>query len=102
MRNPGGISSVMRWIQLLAKYSSFMGRPLTLNINSFLQALEIQPTNVVWWNKVGNLALRKLSNLQLARECFEEAIKIEPNNFVALDNLAIVRFSFAVVQVIGW
>lgn len=56
------------------------------SINYLLDALEIDPSDVTIWLKTGNKAAQTGDYL-LARNCYEEAHKLSPQNWIAIDRL---------------
>ncbi|XP_054155601.1 calcineurin-binding protein cabin-1-like [Oppia nitens] len=69
------------------RYSTFKNLGLiTGDLNYYLEALELDATDVTLWLKTGRLAAAGL-NYQLARECYECAHSLSQNNWLAIDRL---------------
>ncbi|GBN00302.1 Calcineurin-binding protein cabin-1 [Araneus ventricosus] len=61
-------------------------------VEYFLEALEIDGTDVFMWYQMGKAALN-IHNYALARLCFEEGLKCNPNHWPCLDNVITVMHS---------
>lgn len=57
------------------------------NINYFMDALEIDCSDVGLWIKTGSRAFDVLQDYPLARNCFEAARILSPNNWIVMDKL---------------
>ncbi|XP_055949732.1 calcineurin-binding protein cabin-1-like isoform X2 [Argiope bruennichi] len=58
-------------------------------VEYFLEALEIDGTDVFMWYQIGKAALN-IHNYALARLCFEEGLKCNPNHWPCIDNVITV------------
>lgn len=56
------------------------------SIDHYIDALDIDSTDISLWIKSGHRCT-KLRNFPLARLCYEQALKINPDNFMAIDRL---------------
>lgn len=56
------------------------------DVDQFVEALAIDPSDVSLWIKTGDRSV-KLSNFTMARSCFEQALKLNSTNWVAIDRL---------------
>ncbi|GFT23499.1 calcineurin-binding protein cabin-1, partial [Nephila pilipes] len=61
-------------------------------VEYFLEALEIDPTDVYMWYQMGKASIN-ISNYSLARLCFEEGLKCNPNHWPCLDNVITVMYT---------
>ncbi|GFQ82744.1 calcineurin-binding protein cabin-1 [Trichonephila clavata] len=61
-------------------------------VEYFLEALEIDPTDVFMWYQMGKASLN-IFNYSLARLCFEEGLKCNPNHWPCLDNVITVMYT---------
>lgn len=52
----------------------------------FVKALELDPTDICLWINAGDRSARQ-ANFSFARLCFEQALQINPNNWIAIDRL---------------
>lgn len=70
------------------KYSVLKNLGLVCNdeIQYYIEALEIDASDVTLWLKTGDRGL-KLNNTLLARHCYEQALAISPKNLIAIDRL---------------
>ena len=64
---------------------------ITNDINYYLDALELDATDVSLWLKTGRRAALLL-NYQLARECYESAYRLSPENWIVIDRLIETTF----------
>ena len=64
---------------------------ITNDLNYYLEALELDATDVSLWVKTGRRAALVL-NYQLARDCFESAYSLSPNNWIVIDRLIETTF----------
>eukprot|EP01119_Soliformovum_irregulare_P000643 TRINITY_DN10464_c0_g1_i1.p1 TRINITY_DN10464_c0_g1~~TRINITY_DN10464_c0_g1_i1.p1 ORF type:complete len:748 (+),score=213.32 TRINITY_DN10464_c0_g1_i1:14-2257(+) len=60
-------------------------------IECFIQALEIDASDVMIWHRLGCLA-QETYDMSLARRCFEQALLTEPTHWFSLDRLVDVLF----------
>ncbi|KAG8195575.1 hypothetical protein JTE90_002197 [Oedothorax gibbosus] len=58
----------------------------------FLDALEIDNTDVMMWYQMGKASIN-IANYSLARLCFEEGLKCNPNHWPCLDNVITVMYT---------
>jgi len=63
-----------------------LGHLVTGNIDHYVKALEIDPSDISLWIKAGDRGMRAAS-YRLARYCYEQALKINPKNWIAIDRL---------------
>lgn len=56
------------------------------NIDYFIEAIKIDSSDITLWIKAGDRGV-KMRNLVFARHCFEQALKINPENWLAIDRL---------------
>ena len=63
-----------------------LGNLETDDIQHFIKALEIDSTDVSLWIKAGDRSM-KLSAYPFARLCYEQALALNPNHWVAIDRL---------------
>lgn len=61
------------------------------DVDHFIEALTIDPTDISLWIKAGDRCV-KMSNFALARHCYEQALSINPENWVAIDRLIEVYY----------
>ncbi|XP_035222588.1 calcineurin-binding protein cabin-1-like [Stegodyphus dumicola] len=61
-------------------------------VTFFLEALEIDATDVSMWYRMGKASIN-ISNYSLARLCFEEGLKCNPNHWPCLDNVITVMYT---------
>ncbi|XP_071040839.1 calcineurin-binding protein cabin-1 isoform X2 [Parasteatoda tepidariorum] len=61
-------------------------------VEYFLEALEIDGTDVIMWFRMGNAAIN-ISNFPLARLCFEEGLKSNPNHWPSMDKVITVMYA---------
>ncbi|GIY46166.1 hypothetical protein CDAR_570561 [Caerostris darwini] len=61
-------------------------------VEYFLEALEIDNTDVFMWYQMGKAAVNIL-NYSLARLCFEEGLKCNPSHWPCLDNIITVMYT---------
>lgn len=64
-----------------------LGSLIEDDINHWMDALDLDPSDVNLWIKAGSRAYHVLRNYQLARNCFHSALMLSPNNWIALDSL---------------
>lgn len=63
-----------------------LGNLVDEDIDYYAQALDMDGSDINLWIKTGHRATR-LKHLNLARSCYEQALLINPNNWVAIDRL---------------
>lgn len=61
------------------------------SIDHYVKALQLDSTDICLWIKAGDRA-SKLCNFVFARHCYEQALNINPNNWVAIDRLIELYF----------
>lgn len=61
------------------------------NIDHYIKALQLDSTDISLWIKAGNRS-SKLGNFVMARHCYEQALKLNPSNWVAIDKLIELYF----------
>lgn len=57
------------------------------DINYWMDALDLDPSDVNLWIKAGSRAYHILQDFQLARNCFHSALLLSHKNWIALDSL---------------
>lgn len=62
------------------------------SMEAYLEAMNIDATDVSMWYQMGLVALN-LPNFPLARLCFEEGIKVNPNHWPCLDKVITVMYT---------
>lgn len=68
-----------------------LGNLLQTDVEYFIQALSLDPTDISLWIKTGDRCM-KLSNFALARHCYEQALNLNDENWVAIDKLMEVYY----------
>lgn len=74
------------FVQLRFSVLKNLGNICRDNIDNFIGALSIDPTDISLWVKAGDRSTN-LKNYSFARQCFEQALVINPDNRVAIDRL---------------
>jgi tetratricopeptide (TPR) repeat protein len=68
-----------------------LGNLVTDDIDHYIEALELDSTDISLWIKSGDRSA-KLNNLSFARICYEQALTLNSNNWVAIDRLLELYF----------
>lgn len=63
-----------------------LGNLCSNDIDHFVEALKIDSTDICLWLNTGDRS-SKQANFSFARLCFEQALHINPNNWIAIDRL---------------
>lgn len=73
-------------IQLRFSILKNLGNLATDTIDYYVQALQIDTSDISLWIKAGDRGTR-LTNFSFAKHCYEQALAINPDNLVAIDRL---------------
>lgn len=73
-------------VQLRFSVLKNLGSLQTGTIDHYLQALQIDSSDISLWIKAGDRGTR-LANFSFARHCYEQALNINPDNWIAIDRL---------------
>lgn len=73
-------------VQLKFSVLKNLGNLLQDNVDHYIQAIALDSTDISLWIKTGDRST-KLSNFSFARHCYEQALNINPDNWVAIDRL---------------
>ena len=63
-----------------------LGNLVTDDIEYYVKALNIDPSDISLWIKSGDRGM-KTGSFLLSRYCYEQALQISPNNWIAIDKL---------------
>lgn len=78
-------------VQLRFSVLKNLGNLANDDVDHFIDALAIDPTDISLWIKAGDRCA-KIVNFPLARRCYEQALEINPKNWVAVDRLIEVYY----------